>query len=740
MRKTTLLRRAVFFILLLVSGDLFAVRYSLVPLDVSNAIVINSANKVIGTDMSGNPVVIEKGTIDVNDPTDKFYDTEDTTILTLTGLDAVTVHIVDINSTNNDPASERIIGWYEDTNSKRHSVIWKKEDGVYTYEVLPNYERTQLICSGNIEKDTPDCIAKEDIKTEKSKIDNTISCDNAIWDDWTETDPLPAIGLITECDLENEVVGMNQNGTIIGTSYRNESCASRTQCERPIVWTQTEEETDDENVDPLVSYSARDIGVFYINQERTSFYGHTTKIDRLGSIITGVLYEETAARYLPAVWYELGTEQGGQVLVEITKGGKDDIYTNINGVGVSSITSSQITGWYDSGDALIRPVSWRRSINAAGQSIFVATDIPTLDGNGNGQVSQSTTSGGHIGSSGTDPNDYTAFISTKECGVQNINDLLATPNDNLKLNTGLSTSSETFSDSLLVSGTIIDTTAKAFYVLRPEPKQVKLGVNIVSNHQELIVGEDHTYTIILTNNGEKTEPDTGNYATCINIDILPYVDIPRGDNTSYTKSGGLSILKAEITGNSSICTWTPASVNCFVPRLNPGASVTISLLTKPRPILAGRTIKMTAEATSSETGPLPASTPEELETGKDTCSNPPLNEQISVTCTQVSRQGCFIATAAYGSYLAPHVQTLRKFRDDILLQFPAGKWLVTQYYTYSPDMAELIENNDTLKQFTRALLLPLVLSVKYPLLLLCLPLFIAFLYFMKRNQRRFIHA
>ena len=73
-----------------------------------------------------------------------------------------------------------------------------------------------------------------------------------------------------------------------------------------------------------------------------------------------------------------------------------------------------------------------------------------------------------------------------------------------------------------------------------------------------------------------------------------------------------------------------------------------------------------------------------------------------------SSSGCFIATAAYGSLIAPHVKILREFRDRFLIGNTAGKIFVRLYYTYSPPIADFIAEHDSLRMIVRISLLPVV--------------------------------
>jgi uncharacterized repeat protein (TIGR01451 family) len=80
--------------------------------------------------------------------------------------------------------------------------------------------------------------------------------------------------------------------------------------------------------------------------------------------------------------------------------------------------------------------------------------------------------------------------------------------------------------------------------------------------------------------------------------------------------------------------------------------------------------------------------------------------------------GCFIATASYGSEWHPHVQTLRDFRDSVLMKSAWGRKLVEFYYRYSPEIACYISERDSMRTVTRWLLTPAVFAITSPWLAL----------------------
>lgn len=95
--------------------------------------------------------------------------------------------------------------------------------------------------------------------------------------------------------------------------------------------------------------------------------------------------------------------------------------------------------------------------------------------------------------------------------------------------------------------------------------------------------------------------------------------------------------------------------------------------------------------------------------------------------------GCFIATAAYGSYLNPHVKVLRDFRDVFLMSSSIGRKSVRLYYQHSPRIARTIEKYSLLQTVARQALLPLIgmssLSLKTVTSLSSLLLLLSFLIF-----------
>ena len=87
----------------------------------------------------------------------------------------------------------------------------------------------------------------------------------------------------------------------------------------------------------------------------------------------------------------------------------------------------------------------------------------------------------------------------------------------------------------------------------------------------------------------------------------------------------------------------------------------------------------------------------------------------SDTQEQMPGGGCLIATATYGSELAPQVQQLRELRDTKLLQTDSGSAFMNSfnhfYYSFSPLIADYERENSIFKELVKLSITPLISSL-----------------------------
>jgi tetratricopeptide (TPR) repeat protein len=86
-----------------------------------------------------------------------------------------------------------------------------------------------------------------------------------------------------------------------------------------------------------------------------------------------------------------------------------------------------------------------------------------------------------------------------------------------------------------------------------------------------------------------------------------------------------------------------------------------------------------------------------------------------LTDAKSKQGGCLVATATYGSELAPQVQQLRELRDNSLLQTKSGTSFMNSfnqfYYSFSPTVADWERENPAFKEFVKISLTPMISSL-----------------------------
>ena len=90
-------------------------------------------------------------------------------------------------------------------------------------------------------------------------------------------------------------------------------------------------------------------------------------------------------------------------------------------------------------------------------------------------------------------------------------------------------------------------------------------------------------------------------------------------------------------------------------------------------------------------------------------------DEMAEDAVEPNGGGCLIATAAFGSEMAPQVQLLRELRDNTVLQTQYGSAFMAGfnefYYSFSPVVADYERENPMFKEAVKVTLTPLLTSL-----------------------------
>ena len=172
-----------------------------------------------------------------------------------------------------------------------------------------------------------------------------------------------------------------------------------------------------------------------------------------------------------------------------------------------------------------------------------------------------------------------------------------------------------------------------------------------------------------------------------------------GGGTASFDWAELDILTATVTTTVS----EPATT------VTTTATTTLTSTTRLTETLTETVTEMVTGAASTHTVTAPGATFTETVTSISTVT---ATQILTMTQTQQVPSRCLIATAAFGSEIAPQVQALREFRDNFVLKTFAGdnfmKAFNAFYYSWSPYVAQAEYENEVLRKTVRFSIYPLL--------------------------------
>jgi len=150
------------------------------------------------------------------------------------------------------------------------------------------------------------------------------------------------------------------------------------------------------------------------------------------------------------------------------------------------------------------------------------------------------------------------------------------------------------------------------------------------------------------------------------------------------------------------------------PQPNAIATSTLTIIASPGSATGTYTVTVTGSS-----GGLIHTVPVTVQVSSSTVTTTTTTSSTSSSSTSTAAPGpkCFIATATFGSELAPQVQFLRNMRDNEIIKTYIG-WnfmlaFNAWYYTFSPAVARVITQHPTLQSAMKVALYPLIAILQF---------------------------